>query len=378
MRRIASHLLFDRGEVIPRPVVTVDDTGLIVSVGQWERLDGDASTEFYAGALCAGFVNAHCHLELSYLRGAIARGTGFAGFARAIGAVRGGFAMEDRLRALEAADARMWHEGVQAVADIVNGETSFAAKARSAVRYRSFAEVFGLNASTEAVRPLLLQYPDTTLTPHSTYSIQDTAFSEVVSDAANDPLSIHFMESDDEAALFRGEGPLAAWYGRMGWRCDFLSHGSPAGRVADMVPRGRRVLLVHGCRVGEAEYDMVSDRLGQTLWWVLCPRSNDYISGLRPPVELLRRHGARICVGTDSLASNECLSMVEELKLLDGVPLEEAVAWATVNGAQALGLDGGIGSIEAGKRPGLVLIENLSYDSAGAHLTAESRSRRLV
>lgn len=377
MRRIASHLLFDRGEAIPRPVVTVDDTGLIVSVGQWERLDGDASTEFYAGALCAGFVNAHCHLELSYLRGAIARGTGFAGFARAIGAVRGGFAMEDRLRALEAADARMWHEGVQAVADIVNGETSFAAKARSAVRYRSFAEVFGLNASTEAVRPLL-QYPDTTLTPHSTYSIQDTAFSEVVSDAANDPLSIHFMESDDEAALFRGEGSLAAWYGRMGWRCDFLSHGSPARRVADMVPRGRRVLLVHGCRVGEAEYDLVSDRLGQTLWWVLCPRSNDYISGLRPPVELLRQRGARICVGTDSLASNECLSMVEELKLLGGVPLEEAVAWATVNGAQALGLDGGIGSIEAGKRPGLVLIENLSYDSAGAHLTAKSRSRRLV
>lgn len=377
MRRIASHLLFDRGEAIPRPVVTVDDTGLIVSVGQWERLDGDASTEFYAGALCAGFVNAHCHLELSYLRGAIARGTGFAGFARAIGAVRGGFAMEDRLRALEAADARIWHDGVQAVADIVNGETSFAAKARSAVRYRSFAEVFGLNASTEAVRPLL-QYPDTTLTPHSTYSIQDTVFSEVASDAANDPLSIHFMESDDEAALFRGEGSLAAWYGRMGWRCDFLSHGSPARRVADMVPRGRRVLLVHGCRVGDAEYDMVSDRLGQTLWWVLCPRSNDYISGLRPPVELLRRHGARICVGTDSLASNECLSMVEELKLLDGVPLEEAVAWATVNGARALGLDGGIGSIEAGKRPGLVLIENLSYDSAGAHLTAESRSRRLV
>ena len=72
------------------------------------------------------------------------------------------------------------------------------------------------------------------------------------------------------------------------------------------------------------------------------------------------------------------LSMVEELKLLDGVPLEEAVAWATVNGAQALGLDGGIGSIEAGKRPGLVLLENLSYDSAGAHLTPESRSRRLV
>lgn len=285
------------------------------------------------------------------MRGAIARGTGFAGFAGAIGAVRGGFAMEDRLRALEAADARMWHEGVQAVADIVNGETSFAAKARSAVRYRSFAEVFGLNASTEAVRPLL-QYPDTTLTPHSTYSIQDTVFSEVVSDAANDPLSIHFMESDDETALSVARGRLRRGTGVWGGGATSFRTGSPARRVADMVPRGRRVLLVHGCRVGDAEYDMVSDRLGQTLWWVLCPRSNDYISGLRPPVELLRQRGARICVGTDSLASNECLSMVEELKLLGGVPLEEAVAWATVNGAQALGLDGGIGSIEAGKRRG--------------------------
>ena len=61
-----------------------------------------------------------------------------------------------------------------------------------------------------------------------------------------------------------------------------------------------------------------------------------------------------------------------------GVERHSGLESRVVNGAQALGLDGGIGSIEAGKRPGLVLIENLSYDSAGAHLTAESRSRRLV
>lgn len=377
MRRLASHLLLDGGRAVPRPVVTVDDTGRVVAVEQWERLDGDASTEFYAGALCAGFVNAHCHLELSYLRGAIERGTGFAGFARAIGAVRGGFAMEERLRAIEAADARMWHEGVQAVADIVNGATSFDAKGRSAIRYRSFAEVFGLNSSADAARPLL-QYPDTTLTPHSTYSIQDSTFGDIVADSANDPLSIHFMESDDEAALFRGEGSLAAWYGRMGWQCDFLGHGSPARRVTAMVPRGRCVMLVHGCCVGEEEYGIVAEHFADGVSWVVCPQSNAYISGLRPPVELLRRHGARVCVGSDSLASNDSLSMVGELKLLSEVPLEEAVAWATINGARALGLDGEIGSIEVGKRPGVVLLENLAFDSRGAHLTPDSRARRLV
>lgn len=85
-----------------------------------------------------------------------------------------------------------------------------------------------------------------------------------------------------------------------------------------------------------------------------------------------------MCVGTDSLASNDSLSMVGELKLLSEVPLEEAVAWATINGARALGLDGEIGSIEVGKRPGVVLLENLAFDSRGAHLTPDSRARRLV
>lgn len=377
MRRIASHLLLDGGRVVPRPAVTVDDAGRVVAVEQWERLDGDASTEFYAGALCAGFVNAHCHLELSYLHGAIDRGTGFAGFARAIGAVRGNYTMEERLRAVEAADARMWHEGVQAVADIVNGATSFDAKGRSAIRYRNFAEVFGLNASVAAALPLL-QYPATTLTPHSTYSIQDTIFDEIASDRKNNPLSIHFMESDDEAALFRGEGSLAAWYGGMGWQCDFLGHGSPARRIVDMVPRDRRVMLVHNCCVGDEEYDIVADHFADAVSWVVCPRSNDYISGLRPPVGLLRSRGARVCVGTDSLASNESLSMVGELKQLSGVPLEEAVAWATINGARALGLDDEIGSIEVGKRPGVVLLENLEMGESGVRLTPQSSSRRLV
>ena len=64
MRRIAAHYLFSRGEVIPRPVVECDSEGVITKVEQWERLDNLAATEFYAGALTAGFVNAHCHSNL--------------------------------------------------------------------------------------------------------------------------------------------------------------------------------------------------------------------------------------------------------------------------------------------------------------------------
>ncbi len=361
---------------MPRPVVTVDDAGCILSVEQWQQLDSLAATEFYAGALCAGFVNAHCHLELSYLRGAIARGSGFAGFARAIGQVRGNFSSEERQRALQAADARMWSEGVQAVADIVNDDSSFERKSRSRIYYKSFAELFGLNSVAEGVQPLCRQR-NCSATPHSTYSVQDGAFRAVAAMADTEPLSIHFMESPDELALYQGEGSLAAWYGRMGWECDFLHYGSPAKRIVESLSRGQRLLLVHNCGIREEDITLINSYFEKPVAWVLCPRSNDYISGLKPPVELLLRHNAMICVGTDSLASNDSLSMLEELKMFADTPLAQSLMWATINGARALGVEREMGSVEVGKRPGLVLIEGVE-DVDGLRLTPTAAARRLI
>lgn len=376
MRRIAAHYMVDCGRVVPHPVVTLDDEGCIVSLEQWQQLDSHSSTEFYAGVLCAGFVNAHCHLELSYLRGAIARGTGFAGFARAIGQVRGNFSTEERQRALQAADARMWSEGVQAVADIVNDESSFQRKAQSRIYYKSFAELFGLNSVADAVKHLCT-LPNCSPTPHSIYSVQDDAFRSVAELAADEPLSIHFMESPDEAALYSGEGSLAAWYERMGWRCDFLHYGSPARRITDSLSEDKHLMLVHNCCVAEEDIELINNHFVNPVAWVLCPRSNDYISGLKPPVELLRRHSDMICVGTDSLASNDSLSIIEELKMFEGVPLAEVAKWATINGARALGVEKEIGSVVVGKRPGLVLIEGVEY-ADGLRLTPHSTSRRII
>ena len=376
MRRIAAHYMVDCGRVVPHPVVTLDDEERIVSLEQWQQLDSLSSTEFYAGVLCAGFVNAHCHLELSYLRGAIARGTGFAGFARAIGQVRGNFSAKERQRALQAADARMWSEGVQAVADIVNDDSTFQRKAQSKIYYKSFAELFGLNSVADAVKHLC-SLPNCSPTPHSIYSVQDEAFRSVAELAADEPLSIHFMESPDEAALYSGEGSLAAWYERMGWRCDFLHYGSPVRRITGSLSEDKRLMLVHNCCVAEEDVELINNHFVNPVAWVLCPRSNDYISGLKPPVELLRRYSDMICVGTDSLASNDSLSIIEELKMFEGVLLAELVKWATINGARALGVEKEIGSVEVGKRPGLVLIEGVEY-ADGLRLTPHSTSRRII
>lgn len=374
MRRIAAHYLIDRGRTTPRPLVECDDEGRIVRIEQWERLDNIPQAEFYAGALTAGFVNAHCHLELSYLRGAIERGTGFGGFARAIGQVRGNYTIEERQRALAAASQRMWAEGVQAVADIINDDSSLEHKCQSPIRYHNFAEMFGLRANVAAMNNLLTA-PNTTLTPHSTYSLQSEAFTAA---AEGERLSIHFMESPDEEELYRGEGSLAAWYGRMGWECDFLHYGSPAERLVGQVAKDKRLLLVHCCCLKEDDLAKILSHFVVPPTFVLCPQSNRYISGLQPPAKMLMECGARVAIGTDSLASNSSLSIIEELKLLTEIPLATRLEWATMGGAEALGISAEMGSVEVGKRPGLVIVEGIEEQDGELQLSPTAHSRRLV
>lgn len=381
MRRIAAHYLISRGEIIPRPVITLDDEGRIISIDEWQRLDTLAQTEFYAGALCAGFVNAHSHIELSYLRGAIERGSGFAGFARQIGAVRGNFTLEEREQALRAADATMWAQGVDAVADIANGATSMPMKAQSPIRYTTFGEVFGLNSTLEPMAALKAEWPEVILTPHSTYSLQEGLFRQTVEaeQTADAPLSIHFMESEAEAALYRGEGSLNDWYERMGWRCDFMNYGSPTRRIIESVPATRRVLLVHNCYVGREDIEQLLGHFGDRVSWAVCPASNDFISGIKPPIDLLREMGCRICIGSDSLASNDRLSIIGEMKYFMDIPLRELLTWATRNGAEALGLQEELGDVEVGRRSGIVLLEGITSDNEGElWLTEQTTSRRLV
>jgi len=373
-RRIASNLLWTPQGLVRNPLVEVAADGRVLSVGTCTEPDRMSGTEFYSGVLAPGLVNAHCHLELSYLRGAIPEGCGFAGFAGAMGQVRERFGPEERLRAVAAADAAMWQDGVQAVGDISNGDTTFSVKERSRVAYHTFIEFFGLRlASADSVRPLL-RHPHTSLTPHSLYSVQDAPLRAIAAEG-DAPLSVHFMESPAEGELFERRGALWEWYGRAGFTCDFLGYGSPAKRLVASVPPDRSVVLVHDCCVGQRDIDLIMEHFTAPVYWCLCPRSNRYISRLEPPVELLRRNGLNICLGTDSLASNDRLSVLEEMKLLSGVPLPELLGWATAGGASALGMDD-MGRVAVGLRPGLSVITGIDYGRMT--LTAASAIRRLA
>lgn len=377
MRRIASHYALINGALQRDIVIELDDNGVILNVLHATSLDSMSSVEFYPGILIPGMVNAHCHLELSYLRGEIAEHSGFAGFARAIGQVRNNFTAEERIHAASVADARMWAEGVEAVADIANDELIMEIKERSNIEYHTMFEHFGLtNTSTTETQALALRHNDSSATPHSTYSLQDAPFKQLCK--GEGLLSIHLLESDDESELYRGGGSLWAWYERMGWECDFLGYGSPARRVVQSTPRDRAMLLVHATRATKEDVELIESHT-HSATWVLCPESNRYISRLTPPVAMLRDMGARIAVGTDSLASARSLSMIDNLRQLGNIaptPLNELLTLATLNGAVALGIDAEKGSFEVGKRPGVVVIEGA--DLQNLRLTPNTTTRRLI
>lgn len=375
-RKIASHYALVDGRLERNIVVEVDDTRQIIAIERCPNLDSCAGVEFYPGILIPGMVNAHCHLELSYLRGAIAEGTGFAGFARAIGAVRNNYTTEERISAATKADAQMWEEGVEAVLDIANDELIMETKSRSCIEYVTLFELFGLNTQDiDAHLAMAQRHTQSSITPHSTYSLQDHIFKDACR-ANSSVISVHMLESDDESELYNHRGSLAAWYARMDWECDFLNYGTPAKRITASIDHDRSILLVHGCKATSEDIRLLDEHFHNPVTWVLCPESNRFISGITPPVSLLRQTRSHIAIGTDSLSSARTLSMIENLRQIADTPLEELLSWATIGGAKALNMDDRLGSLTLGKRPGLVVIEDA--DLHNMRLTEESTAHRIL
>jgi len=95
----------------------------------------------------------------------------------------------------------------------------------------------------------------------------------------------------------------------------------------------------------------------------LCPKANLYIEDRIPKINNFILGGQDIVIGTDSLASNDTLDILEELKVIHQeypeLDFNETIKWATLNGAKALNLDSELGSLEVGKRPGLLLLEGM-------------------
>lgn len=367
VRRISAQYLFtSAGEPLKRGVVTLADDGTVTGVEDTGgMLTESAGTEFYNGIIIPGFVNCHAHLELSHMRGLIPPGGGLNGFIASVREKRGATTGEI-IDAAIAADREMQSEGVMACGDISNSTLTAGIKHDSLIRYFTFAEVFGLDPLVAEARmadalivceEMRLRGLPVQVTPHSLYSVS-VPLSHLIREqiTPESVISLHFLESDDERNMVRDHTQAALE----------LSH------IAS------RLLLVHNTVITAGEAATLATT-GNT-WFCLCPSSNIHISGIMPPAAMLRQMTDRIVVGTDSLASSDHLSMITGLRLLQEAAPEitagEIIRWGTINGARALGCDDILGSIEPGKRPGLLLAEHI--DLQNMRLLPGSRVRRLA
>ncbi len=388
MRKIAAQYIFPITEKpIKNGVVTLNDEGEIVAIG---RLNGEEeSVEFYNGILCPGFVNAHCHLELSSMLGCIPQETTLFGFIHYMN-TRQKPSEDEQISAILKADSRMAAQGIVAVGDISNTSISFDIKTSSPILYRNFVEVFGSNpaiANSEfnkgvaVVAQAALRGLTASLVPHAPYSMSDVLFKQVVAEGAKSGiLSIHNQESKEENKYFlEGNGLFAQQYQNGGFTPPTVINKPSIYRILNELTEDIKLLLIHNIYTTEEDYDAAIAKNKDT-HWVLCPNSNLYIERQLPPVGMLRQKRANIAVGTDSLASNTCLSVLEELKTIAkyfrDVRLEELLTWATLGGAKALGFDQQLGSFDVGKKPHVVLIDGIDFSDM--QLTDESKATLLT
>lgn len=395
MKRIAAEYLYtlDSYEPLVNGFVEYDDDGTIVSVGECDDVGKEET--FYKGALVPGFVNTHCHIELSHLQGKFAKKTGMAGFIDQINALRDISDRTSRMECIRKWMDRLWSQGVSAMGDISNGDESFPAKATSPMYTRTFLEVFGSEPEEcakvmESVGQLQEKAAgyglDAAPAPHSCYTMSPellTAASRAALDSGY--LSYHSQESiQEEQMLVSGSGALYENRKRLGMSTPPVT-GRPSlfyflDRIGKIhpAPFEEHILLVHEVCLTEEAADAVNDKL-KNAFVALCPISNIFIHDTLPPVALMRRKGMRITVGTDSLSSNDTLDVVGEMRCLQKafpyISLGEILTWACRNGALFLGKEKGLGTIAPGKRPGIVLIEGLDADG---RLTDGSFSGRII
>jgi aminodeoxyfutalosine deaminase len=391
MRRFsAQFIITNSGPPSKRAVVCTEDDGTIISVeDNAGYLKESQSVEFYNGIIVPGFVNCHCHLELSHMKGAIPEGTGLSDFIMQIRNSRETYPGNDLLRA-QISDKLMSDEGIVLCADICNTSLTFELKKNSQIKYYNLLEVFGIDpdkagrrmddisALEKVAGESGLPY---SIVPHSVYSVS-LQLLRLIKEKSKESIvtSIHFMETDAEAIFLSDHtGPLRKSYENSGLLP--VNIQAPADHITaalDEVTSSGNLIFVHNTF---AEPQIVRDirKRGNT-FWCLCPGSNMYIENKMPPVEMLMSEECEIVVGTDSLASNKNLSVLSELKLISqyfpSVKLEEMIRWATVNGARALAEDVIFGKIEKGKKPGLLLLENI--DLVNFKLLPETIVTRLV
>lgn len=378
-RKFKADYLFTGTEMSGRNKVLVTKSdGEIKEIIDEENAGEDIET--FKGVLSPGFINAHCHLELSHMKGLVPEKSGLVDFVFKVVNERH-LAEEEILHAIEKAENEMLANGIVAAGDICNNLSTLPQKQKQNVAYYNFIEASGWLPSIAEIRleralniykkfnKQLATGNRQSIVPHAPYSVSDNLWKLIAPYFENKVVSIHNQESSFEDEFFlQGTGDLVRMYELMNIN---NSHFIPVKKSSlqtcfSRLAKAASIILVHNTFTTQADINFANNNKTNTrqLSFCVCINANQYIENTLPPINLLIKNDCNIVLGTDSLASNNSLNLFDEMKTIQKnfpeISLETMLKWATLNGARALQMDNILGSFEKGKKPGVIC---LNWDS---------------
>ena len=381
MKRISATFVYTGKNIFEKAIIEIDDTGKVLNIIDTKgQIKEQESLEYYNGLIVPGFVNTHCHLELSHMKGVIDSKTvkGLPGFIDEIISKRN--FPEDLSERIHKADREMRSEGIVAVGDISNTDDSFSIKGNSDIYYHTFVEAFSTSnaTATEAFSNAVSNFKKlkknnlkATIVPHASYSVPDQLRKKIIDHNKDQAqiISIHNQETPWEDDIIKTKSSeLAEVMIKKGFIFSDFNFNKNSSLEVNLsgIKKIDNILLIHNTFSKEADI-VSSEEFSDNIFWVLCPLSNQYIEKILPNIALFFKKGVKTCIGTDSYASNTKLSVLSELKEITKnfpqIPFEKLIESACLNGAKALKINDTYGSIEIGKKPGINLISNFDFEN---------------
>ena len=372
MRIISANSIFNGINFLSQEMaLVIDDFGILKDIVKKTEIQS-SEIEHYDGIIAPGFVNAHCHLELSHLFSHIDPKTGLIEFLKQVIAKRNNFNKKEQEDAAIEADFKMWESGIVAVGDISNIDTTFKTKANSKIYYHTFIELIGLNplhseTIFEKGLSLLKELENYnligSLAAHAPFSSSKLLINKIANYNSSNNLafSIHNQESEEETKFFAGRpSGINDLFDYLNIDINWFIPPKTSSLLSylDEIPN-KKSLLVHNtfCK----EEDIIASK-HKFINWCFCPGANLFIENTLPNCDLFLNHNQNWCIGTDSLASNQKLDMCFEasilLSKLPSISIESILKALTYNGAKALGIEDKFGKLIIGKNTGLNLIQH--------------------
>jgi cytosine/adenosine deaminase-related metal-dependent hydrolase len=314
-------------------------------------------------ALLPGLINAHCHLDYNCLRGKISRQKSFTDWIRAINAAKAKLSPDDYLESINNGFAEAKRFGTTTIANLT-AFPELVSRIQSPIRTWWFAELIDVRDPSRAKKIVDLAVENLRsqehwgLAPHAPFTASGDLYARTLQLAPL--LTTHLAESREEMSMFReANGPLYDFLKGIGRDMHDCGEASPVESFLRAIAVNRPCLFVHLNELAEGDLDLLRKDVGEASI-VHCPRSHRYFGHSPFQFEKLRAFGFNVCLGTDSLASNDDLSLFAEMRAFQkefpNVSPREIFKMVTVKPARALQQETALGEIRAGFLADLIAI----------------------